>query len=207
MVLPIQDLIYPITYLVVFTDASKNFTSTGTVGVGQGGTGLSTFGGTNTILYTTSADNLSNISTANTSALITNSTGIPSFTSGTTANRLLRTDGTTISFAQADLTSDVTGLLPLTNGGTNSNLTATNGGIVWSNASQMQISSAGTSGQAHIGWYRFAYMVCSNNRICNFAGTRYSFQKIIQTFFWDNTNKYLGLGIALPTTNLHLYEK
>ncbi len=192
---------------VVFTDASKNFTSTGTVGVGQGGTGLSTFGGTNTILYTTSADNLSNISTANTSALITNSTGIPSFTSGTTANRLLRTDGTTISFAQADLTSDVTGLLPLTNGGTNSNLTATNGGIVWSNASQMQISSAGTSGQALIsgGTGSPTWFAPTTGSVI-FAGTSGILSEDNTNFFWDNTNKYLGLGIALPTTNLHLYE-
>lgn len=43
-----------------------------------------------------------------------------------------------------DLTTKVTGILPLTNGGSNANLTASNGGIVWSNASQMQILS-GTS--------------------------------------------------------------
>lgn len=40
--------------------------------------------------------------------------------------------------------SFVSGILPLANGGTNANLTASNGGIVWSNASQFQILS-GTS--------------------------------------------------------------
>ncbi len=37
--------------------------------------------------------------------------------------------------------------LGLSSGGTNANLTAVNGGVVWSNTSQMQITAAGTSGQ------------------------------------------------------------
>src|SRR5664280_1631000 len=51
-----------------------------------------------------------------------------------------------IATGTIDLTSKVTGILPLANGGTNANLTASasNGGIVWSNASQMQIL-AGTA--------------------------------------------------------------
>jgi hypothetical protein len=46
-----------------------------------------------------------------------------------------------IAAGTIDLTSKVTGILPLANGGTNANLTASasNGGIVWSNATQMQI--------------------------------------------------------------------
>jgi hypothetical protein len=43
-----------------------------------------------------------------------------------------------------DLTS---GQLALADGGTNANITATNGGIVWSNATQMQVTAAGSSGQ------------------------------------------------------------
>jgi DNA-binding transcriptional MerR regulator len=46
---------------VVFTDSSKNLTSSGTVAVGQGGTGVGTFGGTNTLLYTTAADTLNSV--------------------------------------------------------------------------------------------------------------------------------------------------
>lgn len=42
------------------------------------------------------------------------------------------------------LTTGVTGVLPLANGGTNANLTASNGGIFWSNATQAQIL-AGTA--------------------------------------------------------------
>lgn len=45
------------------------------------------------------------------------------------------------------LTSQVAGILPLANGGTNSSLTAVNGGAVYSTASTMSITAAGTSGQ------------------------------------------------------------
>ncbi|MDE2589959.1 MAG: hypothetical protein KGL95_09890, partial [Patescibacteria group bacterium] len=43
--------------------------------------------------------------------------------------------------------SDVTGILPLANGGTNANLTAVSGGIVYSNGSALAISGVGTTGQ------------------------------------------------------------
>lgn len=89
--------------------------------VANGGTGLTTFGGTNTLLFTTATDTLSSIATANTAALVTSNTGVPSWTSGTTANRVLRSNGTSITFAQVALATDVSGNLPVTNlnGGTN----------------------------------------------------------------------------------------
>lgn len=48
---------------------------------------------------------------------------------------------------QADLTTNVTGLLPLANGGSNKNMTPVNGGVVWTDADSMEVISAGTSGQ------------------------------------------------------------
>ncbi len=104
---------------VVLTDSSGDLTATTTLGTSLGGTGVTSFGGTNRLLYTTSTSALSSITTANTSALVTSNTGVPSWASGTTANRLLRTDGTTVSFGQAVLTTDVSGILPISNGGTN----------------------------------------------------------------------------------------
>ena len=44
--------------------------------------------------------------------------------------------------------SSFSGVLPLANGGTNANLVPANGGLVWSNATQMQITAAGTANQA-----------------------------------------------------------
>lgn len=101
----------------------------------------------NNILFSSASNTISEISSANTSALITNSSGVPSFTSGTTANRLLRTNGSAVSFAQADLTSDVTGALPIANGGTNNgSLAVTAGGVLYTDGSKAVNVGAGTSG-------------------------------------------------------------
>ncbi|MEI6345703.1 MAG: immunoglobulin-like domain-containing protein [bacterium] len=54
---------------------------TGTLSVSKGGTGLTTFGGTNTILYTSSADSLSYLASAADSVLVTDGAGTPSLSS------------------------------------------------------------------------------------------------------------------------------
>lgn len=45
------------------------------------------------------------------------------------------------------LTADVSGVMPLANGGTNKNMTAVNGGVVWTDADSQEVTAAGTSGQ------------------------------------------------------------
>lgn len=80
-----------------------------------------TFPATTTInqfLYSSAANVVSGLATANTGVVVTSSTGVPSVTACATANRLLRTNGTTMSCAQANLTTDVTGTLPFAQGGT-----------------------------------------------------------------------------------------
>lgn len=84
--------------------------------------------------------------TSNGGPLYTNGSGVLAQATAGTSTQVLH-GGTTPSFGAVALTTDVSGILPLANGGTNANLTAVNGGIVYSNASQMQISAAGTSGQ------------------------------------------------------------
>ncbi|MEK7559377.1 MAG: MerR family DNA-binding transcriptional regulator [Patescibacteria group bacterium] len=123
---------------------------TGTLPVGNGGTGQTTFGGTNTILYTTTADNLSSIATGNTGALVTSSTGVPSITTSTGANQILRVNsaGTAVGFGSIDLSASGavgTSVLPIANGGTNKALTLSNGGIVWSDADSFEILAANAS--------------------------------------------------------------
>jgi len=50
----------------------------GTLSTGRGGTGVTSFGGTNTILYTTTANTLTSIATANNGVLVTSGAGAPS---------------------------------------------------------------------------------------------------------------------------------
>lgn len=69
---------------LVLRDASGKFPATqlsGLTAVANGGTGVTSFGGTNTLLYTSSANTISSITTANSSVLITSSGGVPSWSS------------------------------------------------------------------------------------------------------------------------------
>lgn len=93
---------------------------------------------TSQILYASSGSQISALATANSGVLVTNGSGVPSISTalpnGVTYN------GSTIYRAGG---TDV----PLTDGGTNASLTAVNGGLVYSTASALAITSAGTSGQ------------------------------------------------------------
>ena len=64
-----------------------------------------------------------------TTGTFTSITGVGTLTAGATG----------AGFTVALGTSTITGQLVLANGGTNASLTASNGGMVWSNASQLQI--------------------------------------------------------------------
>jgi ubiquinone biosynthesis protein UbiJ len=50
----------------------------GQLSVANGGTGLATLGGTNSLLFTTTTDNISSIPTLNNATLVTNGSGVPS---------------------------------------------------------------------------------------------------------------------------------
>lgn len=80
-------------------------------------------------------------------SLLTNTTNAITCLAATTPNRLLRTNGTTLSFAQVDLTTDVTGVLALANGGTNNNNVAALGASAYSTASGISFTAVGISGQ------------------------------------------------------------
>lgn len=58
--------------------------------------------------------------------------------------------GGVMSSSPVVLTSEVSGILPLANGGSNKNMTAVNGGIVWTDADSQEVTAAGTSNQVLI---------------------------------------------------------
>lgn len=90
----------------------------------------------NTLLFASSTTQVSTLATGNSGVLITSGAGVPSIaTSIPTAvtiggSYIYRVGGTDITLAD---------------GGSNASLTAVNGGIVWSSASAMAISAAGTA--------------------------------------------------------------
>lgn len=114
---------------------------TGTLALVNGGTGIPSVAQYSILYGSGNAVSYSTLVSAATSALVTSNTNAPQWTSGTVANRVLRTDGTTITFSQVALATDVSGVLPLANGGTNAALTPTNGGIVYGTSSGLAISS------------------------------------------------------------------
>lgn len=102
----------------------------------------------NQILYSSASNVVGQITTAATSALVTNSSSVPSLTSGSTANRLLRTDGTTISFAQVAAATDISGAIPIANGGTNNaSLSITGGTVYYGDGTKVTGLANGSSGQ------------------------------------------------------------
>lgn len=104
-------------------------TLAGTVNPTHGGTGLTAYT-TGDMIYASAANVLS--------ALPAVATG-NSLISGGVA--------TAPSWGKIGLTTHVSGVLPTANGGTNANLTAVNGGSVYSTATGLAITAAGTSGQ------------------------------------------------------------
>lgn len=122
---------------------------------------LATTFAVNTLLYASSADSINGLATSSTSVLVSNSTGVPSWASGATANRVLRTNGSSISFAQVDLSTDVTGTLPISNGGTNTTSVVANAIIYASSTTALEsgstltwnptASGTGTSAALYIG--------------------------------------------------------
>ena len=55
--------------------------------------------------------------------------------------------GVAPSWGKIGLTTHVSGILPLANGGTNANISATNGGVIYSTASALAVTAAGTANQ------------------------------------------------------------
>ena len=130
-------------------------TTTGTLTLANGST-LATSGGNSITLTSTGATNVTlptsgtlvNSAVTSLTSLGTISTSLTGFVSASAGvlSAASTISGGSVSGNIAGNAANVTGIVALANGGTNANNTAVAGGIVWSNATQMQITSAGTSG-------------------------------------------------------------
>lgn len=136
------------------------------------------------------------------------------------AARLLRSDGTDVSWAQAALTTDVTGVLPYANGGTNASTSWTAGSVIfagasafaqnnsrlfWDNAGNQflvegQIFSTSTGGNtpAFVGFAEYNWT--TSRTILNIAGDGYNAvgvnQNLAQMLFTQDsaTSAYISFG-------------
>lgn len=151
--------------------ASVNLASadvSGTLPVARGGTGFSSVGGANNVFGVnaggTDYEFKALAGTAN-QVIITHGVQLatfslpqsiatgssPTFTGLTLSglsNGLVRsTTGVLAGAATVGLTSEVTGVLPIANGGSNKALTLAAGGVVWTDADSFEVSAAGSSGQ------------------------------------------------------------
>src|SRR3989344_5391392 len=137
--------------------------------------------------------------------LYTNGSGVLAQTGAGTSTTILH-GGTTPSYSAVSLTADVTGVLPIANGGTNKALTLAAGAVVWADADSFEVTAAGTAGQALISggtttptWY------APTAGSVLFAGTSGILQQDNASLFFDDTTNRLGIGTITPAAMLDIY--
>lgn len=128
-------------------DLTKSAAVTNSLTVPNGGTGLST-GTSGGVPYfsTSTAISSSGVLTANGVVYGGGSGTTPASTAAGTSVQVLH-GGTPPTFGAVSLTADVSGTLPIANGGTNSTATATNGGIGYGTGTAHAYTAALTSGR------------------------------------------------------------
>jgi hypothetical protein len=167
--------------------------------------------------------NLNNTSTGNillgggsasTGCTLTNATGAFACTAGLSGTTLTLTGAITgaTGFNGMVITPNTgvvtTGtwngsVVGLAYGGTNKNLTAVPGGVLWTDADSAEVSAAGTTGQAMIsgGTGAPTWFAPTAGSVL-FAGTSGILEQDNASLFFDNTNNKLGVGTTTPAQKL-----
>jgi len=127
------------------------------------------------------------------------------------SGQALTTDGSGVlswTIPTISLTSNVSGILPLANGGTNAALTASNGGIVYSNATQLQVlAGTATAGLALVsGSSATPSWFSPTAGSIIYAGASGVLSQSNSNFFWDAANHRLGIGTNAPSTSVHIIQ-
>lgn len=184
---------------------------TGTLGEARGGTGQSTYT-TGDMLYASAANTLSKLATVNSAALVTSSTGIPTWLGPMTNGQIVigstgaipvigtltQGSGVTITNGAGTITISATG-----SGGTVTAVTAT-APLTSSGGTTPDIAMAGISGLAQ-GDLLYGSAVDTFSRLTKDANaTRYlSNQGTSNNPSWNQVNLANGVTGNLPVTNLN----
>lgn len=134
-------------------------------------------------------------SSANLISAVTDETGTGSLVFGT-APTITLANGTGLP-----LTTGVTGILPLANGGTNKNLTPAAGGLVYMDSDSLEPGAAGTSGQIAISsgtgaptWLSYKNTTDDNTFLGDSAGAALLSGGTENSFFGDEAGKAVTTG-------------
>lgn len=226
---------------VIINDASGVLSSEAQLALTRGGTNASLTASLGSVVYSTaSALALSSVGTTG-QALVSGGAGAPTWFAGT---GVVHATSGVLSASNVLLGSEVSGTLPIANGGTNSSTALNNNRIMVSSGGAIVEAAALTNGQLLIGSTGAAPVAANLTQgafasvtIVNaagsitldttqdirtsasptfvnatlsgktvgsvlFAGTGGLISQDNATFFWDTTNKRLGLGNAAPARTL-----
>ncbi len=165
------------------------------------------------LLYASSANVVGGLTSTATSVLITQGAAAPSWLQGATANRLLKTSGSAISWSQADLTTDVTGVLPVGNGGTGTSTAPTQWGVMFATSTAaIRSTAAGSTNQwlaavssgAPVWSTATLATTFTTGQFVYASGSNALTGLATTTFSVDTTNVRIGIGTSAASTPLHV---
>ena len=146
----VSSITFGTTGLTPATATTGAVTVAGTLAVANGGTGLTAGTSGGVLAYTATGTLASSAAlTANAIVLGGGAGAVPAVLGslGTTTTVLHGNAGGAPTFGAVSLTADVSGTLPIANGGTNSTATATAGGSAYGTGTAFAFTAAGTAGQ------------------------------------------------------------